>query len=50
MILLTVGVPLGLWFPVSRVYDGLLVITLVGVLITLALRLRSTYGDLQPAG
>jgi CDP-diacylglycerol--glycerol-3-phosphate 3-phosphatidyltransferase len=50
MILLAVGVPLGLWFPLPQVYDGLLVITLVGVLITLVLRLRSTYGDLQPAG
>ncbi|MCC7367250.1 MAG: CDP-alcohol phosphatidyltransferase family protein [Chloroflexi bacterium] len=50
MVLLAVGTPLGFWLPLTWVYNGLLVILLVGCLITLARRAQATYADLQAVG
>ena len=49
MILLAVATPLGLVLPVETVYNGYLAVVLVGVLVTLGLRARATYDDLQSA-
>lgn len=49
MILLALAAPLGLALPLEIVYNGYLAGVLLGVLITLGLRARATYHDLQPA-
>ena len=49
MVLLAVAAPLGLWLPVVPLYDALLGLILVGVLITILLRLRAAHRALQPA-
>jgi CDP-diacylglycerol--glycerol-3-phosphate 3-phosphatidyltransferase len=49
MIVLAIGAPLGLVLPVPRLYDGLQTLILVGVLLTLVLRLRAAHADLDDA-
>jgi phosphatidylglycerophosphate synthase len=48
MMLLAVAAPFGLFLPLVAVYNWYLGIVLVGTLVTLALRIRVTYRDLQP--
>jgi CDP-diacylglycerol---glycerol-3-phosphate 3-phosphatidyltransferase len=50
MIVLAVAAPFGLVMPIASLYSGILAVIGVGVLITIVLRARATYRDLQPAG
>jgi CDP-diacylglycerol--glycerol-3-phosphate 3-phosphatidyltransferase len=48
MILLAVAAPVGLVVPVATVYNLFLAVVLLGTLLTIVLRGRATYRDLQP--
>jgi phosphatidylglycerophosphate synthase len=50
MVVLAVATPFGLLMPIASLFSGILIVIAVGVLITLVLRARATYHDLQPTG